>query len=90
MLAIDSKGLLRSDRRELPLDRITDVVLEEIRGRGGPSYYIYYVTAEGERIKWSDFYDGSKENTLACFQAAREFLGIANAPASADDKPARG
>jgi hypothetical protein len=55
MLAIDSKGLLRSDRRELPLDRIADVVIEEIRGRGGPSYYIHYVTATGERIKWSDY-----------------------------------
>ena len=87
MLAIDSKGLLRSDRRELPLDRIADVVIEEIRGRGGPSYYIYYVTAEGERIKWSDFYDGSKENALECFQAAREFLGIANAPAAAVGAP---
>jgi hypothetical protein len=41
MLAIDSKGLLRSDRRELPLDKIADVVIEEIRGRGGPSYYIH-------------------------------------------------
>lgn len=32
MLAIDSKGLLRSERRELPLDRVSDVVLEEIAG----------------------------------------------------------
>ena len=87
MLAIDSKGLFRLDRRELPLDHIADVVIEEIRGRGAPSYYIYYVTAEGERIKWSDFYDGSKENTLECFQAAREFLGMANAPAVAVGVP---
>jgi hypothetical protein len=42
----------------LLLDRIADVVLEGIRGRGAASYYIYYVTAEGERIKWSDFYEG--------------------------------
>ena len=90
MLAIDSKGLFRLDRRELPLDHIADVVIEEIRGRGAPSYYIYYVTAEGERIKWSDFYDGSKENTLECFQAAREFLGITNAPAAVDNEPTRG
>ena len=61
MLAIDSKGLLPLGRRELPLDRIADVVIEEIRGRGGPSYYIYYVTAEGERIERSEFYDGSKD-----------------------------
>jgi hypothetical protein len=33
MLAIDSKGLLGSDRRELPLDRIADVVIEELRSR---------------------------------------------------------
>ena len=90
MRAIDSKGLLRSGRRELPLDRIADVVIEEIRGRGRPSYYIYYVTAEGERIKWSEFYDGSKENTLECFNAAREFLGFANAPAIVDDAPKQG
>jgi hypothetical protein len=88
MLAIDSKGLLRSDRRELPLDRIVDVVIEEIRGRGGPSYYIYYVTAEGERIEWSEFYDGSKENTFECFNAAREFLGLA--PSLVDAAAKRG
>jgi|SRR3990172_4530594 len=90
MLAIDSKGLFRLDRRELPLDHIADVVIEEIRGRGAPSYYIYYVTAAGERIKWSDFYDGSKDNTFECFQAAREFLGIANARAAVDNEPTRG
>jgi hypothetical protein len=33
MLVVDSKGLVRSGRRELPLDRIADVVIEEIRGR---------------------------------------------------------
>jgi len=48
------------------------------------------VTAEGERIKWSDFYDGSKENTLECFNAAREFVGIADATASVKDEPRRG
>lgn len=90
MLTIDSKALWGSARRELPLDSIADVVIEEIRGRSGRSYYIYYVTAEGERIKWSDFYDGSKENTLESFQAAREFLGIADATASVKDDPRRG
>jgi hypothetical protein len=89
-LAIDSKALWGSKRRELPLDRIADVVIEEIRGRGRPSYYIYYVTADGERIKWSDFYDGSKENTLECFNAAREFLEFADATASVKDEPRRG
>jgi hypothetical protein len=48
------------------------------------------VTAEGERIEWSEFYDGSKENTLECFNAAREFLGFANAPAIVDDAPRQG
>jgi hypothetical protein len=81
-LAIEAKGLWGSKRRELSLESIADVALEEVRGRGAPSYFIYYVTAEGERIKWSDFYEGSKVNTLECFQAAREFLGIANAPAA--------
>ena len=38
MLTIDSKCLFRSHRRELPLDSIADIVLEEIRVRGGPSY----------------------------------------------------
>ena len=85
----DSKGLFRSRRRELPLDSIADILLEEIRGRGGPSYYIHYVTATGERIKWSDYYKG-KANTLECFHAAREFLGIADAATSVKDEPARG
>ena len=89
MLTIDSKGLLRSDRRELPLDSIADVVLEELRGRGGPSFYIHYVTADGERIAWSRYYEG-KANTLECFHAAREFLGIADATAGVKDEPRRG
>lgn len=81
-VAIDAKGLFGTKRRELSLNSIADVVLEEVRARGGPSYYLHYVTEEGERIKWSDFYEGSKANTLECFQAAREFLGIADAPAA--------
>jgi hypothetical protein len=77
MLAIDSKGLLGSGSRELPLDSIADIVLEEIRKAGSaPSYYVYYVTKQGERIIWADSYDGSKENTRECFNAAREFLGM--------------
>jgi len=85
MLVIDSKGLWGSGRRELPLDGIADVVLEESRNAGSaPSYYIYYVTKQGERIIWANSYDGSKENALECFQVAREFLGIANAPAASN------
>jgi len=53
-------------------------------------YAVVYVTADGERIKWSDYYHGSKENTLECFQAAREFLGIADATAGVKDEPRRG
>jgi hypothetical protein len=74
-LAIDSKGLFTFGSRELPFDSIADIVLEEIRKAGSaPSYYVYYVTKQGERIIWADSYDGSKENTLECFNAAREFL----------------
>jgi hypothetical protein len=43
------------------------------------------VTPEGERIEWSEFYDGSKENTFECFNAARQFLGSANAPPAVDE-----
>jgi hypothetical protein len=77
LITIDSKGLGGSDQRELPLNSIAYVVLEEIHGRGAPSHYIHYVTARCERIAWSTTYDGSKENTQQCFQAAREFMGIA-------------
>jgi hypothetical protein len=87
MLAIDSKRLFGSKRRELPLDSIADIVLEEIRTRG-TSYYIYYVTKQGERIIWADSYDGSKENTLECFNVTREFLGFT--PGSVDAAPQRG
>ncbi len=48
------------------------------------------MTADGERIEWSDTYGDSKENTLECFNAAREFLGMANAPAAVDNPPTRG
>ena len=88
MLAIDARGLLGSGRRELPLDSIADIVLEEVRGRGRPSYYIYYVTRSGERIIWAGTYDGSKGNTLECCNAGREFLGLA--PGSVDAAPQRG
>ena len=87
MLAIDSKGLLGSGRRELPLDSIADIVVEQVRGHT-PSYYIYYVTKQGERIIWANTYDGSKANTLECFNAGREFLGFT--PASVDGAPKPG
>jgi hypothetical protein len=34
------------------------------------------VTTQGERISWGDSFDGSKTNTLECFEVAREFLGF--------------
>lgn len=80
-VTIDSQGLLKSERRELPFQRIADIVLEEVRGRGRPSYYVHYVTTRGERVPWADSFDGSKHNTLACFEAAREFVGLATASA---------
>jgi hypothetical protein len=46
------------------------------------------VTTQGERIIWANSYDGSKENTLECFTAGREFLGFA--PATADGELERG
>lgn len=87
-LITESKGLWGSRRRELPLDSIADVVLEEIRSRG-TSYYIYHMTKDGQRIDWAKTYDGSKENTLECFLAARKFLGLPEAPAGADGAPER-
>jgi hypothetical protein len=88
ILGIESKGPWGSERRELPLDSIADIILEEIRNRG-TSYYVYYVTRQAERIIWADSYDGSKENTLECFNAAREFLGFANSPVVLEDATKR-
>lgn len=81
MLVMESRGWWGSRMRELPLDAIADIDIEEIpHARSAPSYYVYYVTKQGERIRWADSYDGSKENTLECFHAGREFLGIAHHP----------
>lgn len=84
MLVIDSKGLWGLERRQLPLDSIAEIVLEERKGRSAPSYYIYYVTKQGERIIWANSYDGSKDDTLACFHAGREFLGLSSVPAGGE------
>ena len=89
MLTIDSKGLFRSRRRELPLDSIADIVLEEIRGRGSMSYYIHYVTATGKRIQVERLLR-RKGKYARMLSRAREFLGIADAAASVKDKPTRG
>ena len=77
VVVIESKGRLGVVRRELPFDSIEDIVLEETRKAGSaPHYYVYYVTKHGERLRWAESYDGSRENTLDSFNAARECLGM--------------
>jgi hypothetical protein len=78
-VSIVSKRRRGSKRRELPFDQIADIVLEVIRRRGR-SYYVHYVTTSGERIVWTRAYDGSEDDTLECFRAAREFLGLPESP----------
>jgi hypothetical protein len=84
-VAIESKRLRGSKRRELRFDEIADIVLEVSR-RSRPSYYVHYVTTSGERIVWCNTYDGSKDDVLECFRAGREFLGLAT---PSDPPPAR-
>lgn len=88
MVVIDSKGLLGSTQRELPLANIADIVLDERRRPGKVTLYrVYYVTTQGERILWADSHDGSDENTFECFRAAREFLGMPDVPPPIADAP---
>jgi hypothetical protein len=62
-------------QRQLRFEEIAEIDLEEIRKAGSaPSYYVYYVTTAGERIRWADSFDGSKEHTIECVDAARSFL----------------
>lgn len=83
VVTVHSKNRFGDVRRELPFDSITDIVLEEIRKAGSaPSYYVYYVTKQGERIRWTVSYDGAKEHTLECFQAGRQFVMAAGNPLS--------
>jgi hypothetical protein len=82
------KGLWQSERRERELrhDSIADVVLEkkQVKGRdAGIRYWVEYVTTEGERIPWNAF-TSSKDDKLECIRAVREFLGIVDAPAAAN------
>ena len=82
LVTIHSKKLWQSKRRELPLDRIADVVLQEKQVKGGEAglrYWVEYVTTQGERIVWSDF-TSSKDDKLECIQALREFLKNAVGP----------
>jgi hypothetical protein len=73
---IESKGLLGRRKRELRLQDVADVEMEKVRSRGKPSYYIYYVTRQGERVRWADTYDGAEENTRECFNTARAWLEL--------------
>jgi hypothetical protein len=61
-------------RRELPFDDIAEVALEQLRN--SQTHYLYYVTKQGERLRWADSYDGSRENIVCCFNAARDWLGM--------------
>jgi hypothetical protein len=45
-------------------------------GRNSQTHYLYYVTKQGERLRWADSYDGSRENIVDCFNAARDWLGM--------------
>ena len=72
VIVVESKHRTGTAMRELPFDTIKDVIVE----RGRQSYYLYYVTTQGERIRLADSYDGDKEGTLASFHAAREYLGL--------------
>jgi hypothetical protein len=74
LVAIESKGRFGTTQRELPFDTIADVVLEKVPR--SHSYYVYYVTRQGERLRWADSYDGSPENTVNAFNVAREWLGM--------------
>lgn len=89
-LTIDAKGLWGTRRRELPLLSIADIVLEEIRSTRMTSYYIYYVTRDGQRIRWADTYDGSTENILECWREARKFLGLPDVPPAVEKEIQRG
>jgi hypothetical protein len=78
LMTMESKSLWRVARRELRLDGIADVVLEQRQVRGGEAgirYWIEYVTTQGEHIPWSAR-TSSKDDKIECVRAVREFLGI--------------
>lgn len=94
VISIDTTGRRRSaSRRELPLDSIADVVLQQKQVRGGEAgvrYWVEYVTRQGGHIAWGGF-TGSRDDKLECVTAAREFLGTAPAaPPSATAPTAAG
>jgi hypothetical protein len=84
LITMDSKSPWRAARREreLRLDRIADVVLQQKQVRGGEAgirYCVEYVTTQGEHIAWSA-YTSSKDDKIECVQAVREFLCITSLP----------
>ena len=86
MMTMESKSLWRTARREreLRLDGIADVVLEQKQVRGGEAgvrYWVEYVTTKAERIPWNA-YASSKDDKIECVAAVREFLGITSPPPS--------
>ena len=74
-VAITSRGLWKTEQQELPFNRIADVVIET-PSRRKRSHYLHYVTTQGERIGWGDYYEGSEEDVVECFRSAREFMGL--------------
>ena len=82
-VVIESRGLWKTERREVPFERIADVVVEKAGRKNPPSLYVYYVMRDGARIPWAESYDGAKEETLECAQAAREVLELPPIPISA-------
>lgn len=74
VVVLEAKGRSGTVRRELPFDDIADVALEQVRN--SQTHYLYYVTKQGERLRWADSYDGSRENIVDCFNAARDWLGM--------------
>ena len=76
-ITIASANRFGTTERHLRFDDIADIWVEEIRKAGSaPTYYVHYVTTAGERIRWADSYDGSKEKTMECVDAARDVLGL--------------
>jgi hypothetical protein len=74
VIVIESTGRSGTTRREVTFDDVADVVLE--KARKSHAHYVYLVTRQGERLRMADSYDGSRENTVDCFNAAREWLGM--------------
>lgn len=75
-VVIEARSLRKTEVREIPFESIADVVVEKAGRKNPPSLYIYYVMRDGERIAWAESYDGAKEETLECAQAAREVLEL--------------